>query len=86
MTKTKLSDLNSNELIERKRENLRRYLVTLGLLIIFSIYLIYRDLIKNTEFSYTETYIFVLIGLIAITIEFIYKTRRINLELRLRNK
>jgi len=86
MSKVKITELNSDALVERKRGNIRRYIITMGLMSLFTLYLGYLDLIKKSEFRHTETYIFIAIGILALTIEILYKTRKINRELRLRNR
>lgn len=81
-----LKELSPENLVGRRRSHIKRYLITIALMVIFTLYPGYLDLIKKSEYSHMETYIFIAIGVFAITIELIYKSGKIALELKNREK
>ena len=81
MKKSDLQDLSTEALQERKRNSLKGYIISMVLVSLFAAYLAYLDLVKGSEYSHLETYLLILVGVLAITIELIIKRRRISREL-----
>ena len=84
MGKPGLHELSTETLIKRKKDHRKRYFISMVLLSIMTLYLLYLDFIKKSDVNHFETYIFIAIGIAALSIEVVYITRKINSVLKLR--
>lgn len=86
MAKENLTELSTDSLILRKKNTLKRLIGSAILLSLFTLYLLYLDLIKHSENNHTETYIFIAIGITVIAFEAVYKISKVNAELKRRQE
>lgn len=86
MAKEKLKDLNEEALLSKRKGHIKRIRYTIIVLSVFSIYIVYLDFIKNTQYDYKITYIMIAAGCAAILGEALYKTRNIDSEIRKRKQ
>ena len=86
MAKEDLKGLNSEVLLKKRKGHINRIIYTIIVLTVFALYILYLDLIKNTQYDYNVTYTMIVAGFIVITGEAIFKIRKINGEIKKREQ
>lgn len=84
MARIDLKELSREELLRMKKRQMYRLLYTVIVIPLFTVYIIYLDLVKETPYNYVMTYIFIAVGFILVTGENLFKIRKLNEEIRRR--
>jgi len=85
MAKEDLKVLRSEALMKRRKSHINRIIYTIIVLTVFALYILYLDLIKNTQYNYNLTYFMIAAGFSTIIGEALYKIRKLSAEISRRN-
>lgn len=86
MARIDLDELSREDLQKKRKTQIYRLLFTVIVIPLLTIYIIYLDLVKETPYDYIQTYIFLAVGFVLVAGENIFKIRKLNEELKRRNK
>ncbi len=86
MARLDIEELSREELQKKKKTQIYRLLFTVIVIPLFTIYIVYLDLVKETPYDYIQTYIFIAVGFVLVAGENFYKIRKLNQEIKKRNQ